>query len=171
MSEHLKTRITTMGPKKILALDGGGIRGMMTIEVLAEIENLLRQQMKKGPEFRLAHFFDFVAGTSTGAIIAACVSSGMAVSEVREFYLKSGEEMFDKAFLLKRYRYKYEDEELAKKLQNVFGEDTTLGSDNLQTVLMMVPSVPNEGWATPLLGRASRTLASAQRGRMRSRIA
>lgn len=41
MSEHLKTRIMAKGPKKILALDGGGIRGMMTIEVLEEIENQL----------------------------------------------------------------------------------------------------------------------------------
>ncbi len=134
----LAERIQSPGPKKILALDGGGIRGMMTIEVLAEIESRLRQQMQKGPAFRLAHFFDFVSGTSTGAIIAACVSSGMAVSEIREFYESSGKEMFDKAFLLKRFRHKYEDEKLAEKLQAVFGKDTTLGSDELQTVLMMV---------------------------------
>jgi patatin-like phospholipase/acyl hydrolase len=138
MSQHLNARITAKKPKKILALDGGGIRGMMTVEVLAEIENQLRQQLKKGTEFRLSHFFDFVAGTSTGAIIAACVSSGMAVSEIREFYESSGKEMFDKAFLLKRFRHKYEDEKLAEKLRAVFGKDTTLGSDKLKTVLMMV---------------------------------
>jgi uncharacterized protein len=137
----LAERIQAPGPKKILALDGGGIRGMMTIEVLAEIENLLRQQLKKGPEFRLPHFFDFVAGTSTGAIIAACVSWGMSVSEIRKFYEDSGQEMFDKVFRLnvfKRFRTKYEDEKLAGKLQTVFGKNTTLGSDKLQTVLMMV---------------------------------
>lgn len=138
MSETLKTRITAKGKKKILALDGGGIRGMMTIEVLAEIEDLLRRELKKGPEFRLAQFFDFVAGTSTGAIIAACISYGMAMSDIRKFYESSGEEMFDKAFLLKRFRAKYEDEKLAIKLQQVFGEKTTLASDTLQTVLMMV---------------------------------
>jgi patatin-like phospholipase/acyl hydrolase len=134
----LAERIQASGPKKILALDGGGIRGMMSIEVLAEIESQLRQRLKKGPEFRLAHFFEFVAGTSTGAIIAACISFGMAVSEIREFYQRSGKEMFDKAFLLKRFRAKYEDEKLAKKLQEVFGKDTTLGTEKLQTVLMMV---------------------------------
>ena len=141
MSEQLIARIQAPGPKKILALDGGGIRGMITIEVLAEIENQLRQQLKKGPEFRLAQFFDFVAGTSTGAIIAACVSSGMTVSEIREFYESSGKEMFDRVFrlnLFKRFRTKYEDEKLAGKLQKVFGKNTTLGSSNLQTVLMMV---------------------------------
>lgn len=138
MSEKLNARITSAGPKKILALDGGGIRGMITVEVLAEIENLLRRKLGLGDDFRLADYFDFVAGTSTGAIIAACISVGMRVSEIRTFYLSSGTEMFDKAFLLKRFRYKYEDEKLAEKLQTVIGKETTLGSDKLKTVLMMV---------------------------------
>ncbi len=141
MSEQLKARIKATGPKTILALDGGGIRGMITIEVLEEMENLLRRELHKGPEFRLAQFFDFVAGTSTGAIIAACISSGMAVSEIREFYERSGKEMFDKVFLLnvsKRFRTKYGDEKLAQQLQRVFEKDATMGSDKLQTVLMMV---------------------------------
>lgn len=138
MNDHLKTRITTRGPKKILALDGGGIRGMITVEVLAEIESLLSKKTGRGKGFRLASYFDFVAGTSTGAIIAACISVGMTVSEIREFYLSSGEEMFDKASLLKRFRHTYGDEKLAKKLQLVFGKDSTLGTEKLKTVLMMV---------------------------------
>jgi patatin-like phospholipase/acyl hydrolase len=109
MSTQLTTRIQAPGPKKILALDGGGIRGMMTVEVLANIENLLRQKLGRGDDFVLADYFDFVSGTSTGAIIAACISIGMKVSDIRTFYISSGEEMFDKAFLLKRFRHKYED--------------------------------------------------------------
>ena len=62
----------------------------------------------------------------------------MKVSDIRDFYTRSGEEMFDKSFLLKRFRYKYEDEKLAAKLQEVFGKTTTLGSDKLKSVLMMV---------------------------------
>lgn len=138
MSEKLNARIVSTGPKKILALDGGGIRGMIAVEVLAEIESQLSKKTGRGKDFRLADYFDFVAGTSTGAIIAACISVGMTVSEIRSFYLSSGEEMFDKASLLKRFRYTYEDERLAEKLQTVFGKDTTLGSDTLKTVLMMV---------------------------------
>jgi patatin-like phospholipase/acyl hydrolase len=126
------------GPKKILALDGGGIRGMITVEVLAEIENLLRKKLGRGDDFVLADYFDFVSGTSTGAIIAACISLGMKVSDIRTFYISSGEQMFDKASLLKRFRHKYEDEKLAAKMQEVFGKDTALGSDKLKTVLMMV---------------------------------
>ncbi len=136
--EALKQRISAPGPKKILALDGGGIRGIMTVEVLAGIEDTLRRQLNRGSEFVLSDYFDFFAGTSTGAIIAACLALGMSASEIRTFYVASGKEMFDKAFLLKRFRYKYEDEKLAEKLQQVFEKGTTLGSDRLKTLLMMV---------------------------------
>ena len=134
----LTDRINTPGPKKILALDGGGIRGMITVEVLAEIEDLLRKKLCHRPDFVLADYFDFVAGTSTGAIIAACISLGMKASDIRQFYLDGGAEMFDKAFLLKRMHYKYEDDKLVSRMQETFGRDTKLGSDRLRTVLMMV---------------------------------
>ena len=138
MNQELIERIKAPGPKKILALDGGGIRGMITVEVLAEIESMLRQKLGRGDDFVLADYFDFVSGTSTGAIIAACISLGMKVSDIRTFYISSGRDMFDKASLFKRFRHKYGDEKLAAKMQTVFGEDTTLGSDKLKTVLMMV---------------------------------
>ena len=141
--EALKQRIAAPGPKKILTLDGGGIRGMMTVEVLAGIEQILRQKMNNN-RLVLADWFDFFAGTSTGAIIATCLSLGMSTDEIRSFYLESGKEMFDKAFLLRRFRYKYEDEKLAGKLKEVFNKfdksvgNVTLGSDKLRTLLMMV---------------------------------
>lgn len=133
----LTERITKPGPKKILTLDGGGIRGIMTVEVLAGIEKILRDK-QNNPKLVLSDWFDFFAGTSTGAIIATCLALGMSTDEIRTFYLASGEEMFDKAFLLKRFRYKYEDEKLAGKLKEVFGAKTTLGSNKLKTLLMMV---------------------------------
>ncbi|UVT14918.1 MAG: patatin-like phospholipase family protein [Nitrospira sp.] len=140
MSEQLKARIKATGPKKILALDGGGIRGMITIEILAAIEELLREtrpQEERG-SFVLADYFDFVAGTSTGAILAACISLGMPVSKIRKFYEGSGKDMFDKASLFKQFRYKYTDENLACKLKQEFGEKTTLGDAKLRSLLMMV---------------------------------
>lgn len=140
MSAHLIPRITAKGPKKILALDGGGIRGMITVEILSAIEELLRtaQPQDKRATFVLGDYFDFVAGTSTGAILAACISMGMPVAKIRDFYVKSGAEMFDKASLLKKWKYKYNDEGLADKLKQELGGDTTLGSDKLRTMLMMV---------------------------------
>jgi patatin-like phospholipase/acyl hydrolase len=135
---NIAQRIQTPGLKKILALDGGGIRGMITVEILGRIEELLRSKLGKGADFVLGDYFDFVAGTSTGAIIAACISRGMKVQEIRDFYVSCGAEMFDKACLLRRFRYKYEDDKLAAKMRSIFGADTKLGSDKLRTVLMMM---------------------------------
>ena len=58
--------------RKLLALDGGGIRGLITVEVLDAIEEELRATAR-ADDLRLADEFDYVAGTSTGAIIATCV--------------------------------------------------------------------------------------------------
>ncbi len=133
-------RVKAQGSKKILALDGGGIRGMITVEILAFLEDLLRKTRPAAQQasFVLADYFDFVSGTSTGAILAACLSMGMPVSKIREFYVNSGKDMFDKASILKKFRHKYEDEGLANKLKQELGADTTLGSDTLKTLLMMV---------------------------------
>src|SRR5688500_8493831 len=87
-------RLESRGPKKLLALDGGGIRGAMTIEVLAAIERTLREA-SGNPELVLADYFDFVSGTSTGAILAASISHGMSTDALRTFYEESGPLMFD----------------------------------------------------------------------------
>ncbi len=125
-------------PRKLLALDGGGIRGTIAIEILAEIEKILQQALSRDNTFVLADYFDYIGGTSTGAMIATCLSLGMRAEEIREFYISSGKEMFDKAQLLRRFRYKYEDDKLAQLLQDVIGVDTTLGSDKLKTLLLLV---------------------------------
>ncbi len=132
-----RDRINADGPKKILALDGGGIRGMITVEILAGIEEMLRNALGR-EDFVLADYFDYVAGTSTGAIIATCISLGMPVAKIREFYINSGKEMFDKAFILRRFRYQYEDEKLSDKLRETVGADTTFGSEKLRTLLLIV---------------------------------
>lgn len=133
----VQERIAVPGPKKILALDGGGIRGILTIEILAAIEKTLREHVNK-KDMVLADYFDFVAGTSTGAIISTCISLGMPVDAIRKFYTDSGAEMFDKAFFLKLLHHKYSDEKLKGKLQEVIGKNTTLGSDKLKTLLLLV---------------------------------
>jgi len=133
----LMERIEREGPKKLLAVDGGGIRGVLALEVLQKIEDLLKAKSGR-PDFRLADYFDYIAGTSTGGIIAAGLSMGMSVGEILKFYQEAGAQMFVKANLLRRLRYKFEDEPLAEKLREVFASDTTLGSEKLQTLLLLV---------------------------------
>jgi uncharacterized protein len=131
-------KLSKNGPRKLLALDGGGIRGIITIEVLARIESLLQQELGRDGTFLLSEYFDYIAGTSTGAVIAAALSLGKRVDWLRNFYLTSGQEMFDRASLIEQYYYKYRDERLAALLRAEFGETTTLGSDNLQTLLLLI---------------------------------
>jgi hypothetical protein len=72
------------GPKRILALDGGGVRGILTLGFLKEIERILAERHGNDPHFRLCDYFDLIAGTSTGSIIAASLAQGKTVAEVIE---------------------------------------------------------------------------------------
>jgi predicted acylesterase/phospholipase RssA len=139
-------RIDAPGPKRILACDGGGIRGLMSIEILSGVEATLRATTDK-PDLVLADWFDFVCGTSTGAIIATCIALGMPMQLIRDFYLRSGSLMFEKASVLKRLRYTYNDEPLAAMLRTEIDraldrtdakEPATLGDPGLRSMLMMV---------------------------------
>lgn len=142
MNTQVLDRIGRPGPKKILTCDGGGILGLISVEILAKLEADLRARLGK-PGLLLSDYFDFVCGTSTGAIIAACISAGMSIDGIREFYVASGAQMFDKASVLKRLHYNYNDEPLAKKLRAELDKalhetGATLGSVNLRTLLLMV---------------------------------
>jgi patatin-like phospholipase/acyl hydrolase len=125
-------------PRKLLALDGGGIRGVLTLQVLIRMEELLAKESGQNEEFRLCNFFDYIGGTSTGAIIAAGLARGMSAQELSDFYIKTGPAMFDKSFILYRLRHLYESEPLANELKKTFGEDTNLFPENLKCLLLVV---------------------------------
>jgi len=148
MNQQVLKRIQSAGPKKILACDGGGILGLMSVEILARLEADLRVRLGK-PDLVLADYFDFVCGTSTGAIIASCIATGMSIDQIRKFYVDSGQQMFDKASLLHRLQYSYNDEPLARKLREELDktlkhapsaaeQNASLGDAGLRTLLMMV---------------------------------
>jgi len=123
--------------RRLLALDGGGIRGAITLEILAAIEEIVRRKLGRADAL-LADYFDYIAGTSTGAIIATGLSLGMSVAEMRRFYVEVGPEMFSRAGVLRRFHYKFDQDRLAAQLKAVFGADTRLGSQKLRTLLMLV---------------------------------
>ncbi len=135
----LSQRYENEQPRKILSLDGGGIRGVLTLEILFELEKQLKAELKKDDAFRLSDFFDYIGGTSTGAIIAAGLTLGMSVQQLLDFYEQKGEAMFDKAFLLKRVKYFYNDGPLLKELKNTFGDgDIDVQSGTFKTLLLVV---------------------------------
>ena len=134
----LEGRYNKKSPRKLLALDGGGIRGVLTLQVLIRMEELLREKSGQGDNFRLCNFFDYIGGTSTGAIIAAGLARGMSAKELSDFYMKAGPAMFDKSFILFRLRHLYESKPLQVELQKTFGKDTTLSPNDLKCLLLVV---------------------------------
>jgi patatin-like phospholipase/acyl hydrolase len=135
----LSDRLESKGPRKLLAIDGGGIRGVLSLLILARIESLLIEESKRD-DYRLVDYFDYVAGTSTGGIIAAGVAMGMSVDDILAFYVNNGAQMFDKASIVNRLmlRDKFRSEPLAEQLQTVFGKETTLGAPELESLLLLV---------------------------------
>ena len=132
-----RDRIDAPGPKRLLALDGGGIRGILSLEILAKLERDLREVTGR-EDLVLADVFDYVGGTSTGAIIATGLAMGFEVERLRALYVERGAEMFDRARLLDRVRHLYDDGPLAAILRAELGPHTTLGSDDLRTLLLVV---------------------------------
>ena len=109
-------------PYKLLACDGGGIRGIISIEILAKIKDELRASSGKA-KLVLADYFDYVAGTSTGAIVATLVSLGFSVSEIRAFYLESGAQMFEKAAFWERWFWKFRPQRLEEMLKGILSQN------------------------------------------------
>lgn len=84
-------------PKKrvILCLDGGGMRGILTIQLLKKLE-----EVAGIPCYEL---FDMVAGTSTGGIIAGLITTGHTAADIEEMYISLVTEVFDKKLLGNRF--------------------------------------------------------------------
>ena len=76
------------GPKRMLSLDGGGVRGAIAIGFLERLESLIQEV--EGRPTLLCDWFDFIGGTSTGAIIAGALALGYRAADVRKFYLAPG---------------------------------------------------------------------------------
>ena len=130
----LQARYQKQGPWRMLALDGGGIRGLLTLGILEVIEKFIAGRTGKA----LHEYFDYIAGTSTGAIIAAGLARGLTVGRLIKFYQDNGEAMFEPSRLMDRVKSFYTADPLRYKLQEVFGENTTLEPQNLKCLLLVV---------------------------------
>lgn len=138
-------------PKRILALDGGGLRGILSLALLQRIEDVLRRRHANSADFRLCHYFDLIAGTSTGAIIAAALALGWTVEEIRKRYMSLGARVFTKSLLRRGLlRAKYDQAMLIDELKGVYGAHTTMGSRELKTGLLVVTKRIDTGSPWPI---------------------
>ena len=87
-----RRRVPLSWPKdrafRILAIDGGGIRGVFPAAFLAALEN------RHLGGCSIAGYFDLIAGTSTGGIIALGLGARLRADEIRDLYVKRGCEVF-----------------------------------------------------------------------------
>lgn len=116
-------------PRRILTIDGGGLRGVVAIAFLEEIERAISRQA--GHPVPLRDHFDLIGGTSTGAIIATALALNMSLKELKARY-------FDLAPIVFRRRWNALDGVLprfsAEDLEVYVGEITkerTLESSDL----------------------------------------
>jgi uncharacterized protein len=124
------------GPKRILSLDGGGVRGIGSIAFLEKLEAEITE-IESRPTL-LAEWFDLIGGTSTGAIIASALSLGYRVSDIRKFYEQLAPQVFKRSrWRLSGWQAKFDARRLKKELAVVIGE-RTLDSPDVLTGLCMV---------------------------------
>lgn len=127
---------------RILSLDGGGIRGIVTVELLRRLKATAG----------LEHFLDdvdLIAGTSTGGLLALGIGRGRDLDAIREVYVKDGPEIFDDSWLddlldlgkLRGADYKITG--LRRVLKRILGTKTTL-ADLERQVLVTTFDLDNE---------------------------
>ncbi|WP_243297748.1 CBASS cGAMP-activated phospholipase [Bacillus litorisediminis] len=119
--------------KKVLSIDGGGIKGVFPASFLATLEESIGEN--------IGDYFDLIVGTSTGGIIALGLASGMSAKDILGFYENEGPNIFKGNRLLKTMRWisvaKYSEEPLDLALKKCFG-DKRIGECKTR---VMIPSL------------------------------
>jgi patatin-like phospholipase/acyl hydrolase len=109
-------------PFRILALDGGGIKGAYTASVLATLEETTSRACRD--------HFDLIAGTSTGGIIAIGLGLGLSARDLCKFYAERGNDIFPVSGVVGQrlraarqlFRPKHDAMRLRSALMSAFGE-------------------------------------------------
>jgi len=119
--------------RRILALDGGGIKGTFSASFLAQLEKKLQHP--------IAHYFDLIVGTSTGGIIALGLGLGLSAADLLSFYVTAGPEIFCRRSRIPLWTRlgmgKYDPDRLRHHLTQSFG-DRLFGESRSRLV---IPSV------------------------------
>lgn len=159
----LLDRLSSPAPKKILSLDGGGMRGALTLGFLEKIEAVLRERLNN-PRLKLCDYFDLIGGTSTGSIIASALAIGMEVAEIKEKYFELGKFIFGSKNdwyipweTWKRLKKKYEEGPLEDELKKLFGDITLGDMERIKTGLCIVAKRADTNSIWPLINHPNGT--------------
>lgn len=109
--------------KKIISIDGGGVRGIVAAHILSVLENKLQSPLHE--------YVDLVSGTSTGSIIGAGVSDGIPMSDMLDFYYTDASKIFNKKNVKQKFKSvfglkgpRYDIKDLIEALENRYTANT-----------------------------------------------
>lgn len=120
---------------RVLALNGGGVRGLFTISVLAEIERVLSDG---DPDVSIGSYFDLIAGTSIGGILALGLADGRTARELEKSFRKQAPTIFPKnkftpSFIHKKWKslcalfgHRYDGCRINAAVESILGKDRTI---------------------------------------------
>src|SRR5437016_2708903 len=113
--------------KRILSIDGGGIKGVFPASFLASVEEDIGD--------RIAKYFDLIVGTSTGGIIALALGLGYPAKDILQFYEELGPQVFKRPPIWRRIVFaKYSHDALKAALESQFG-GRRLGESSARLVI------------------------------------
>lgn len=128
---------------KVLALNGGGVRGLFTITLLAELEAIIEKR-EKLENVKIGDYFDLITGTSIGGILALGLASGKSARELKQAFEDNAQHIFP----LKRFKQKkwwnllrrsiYESEPLYETVKSMIGDTIKFEDLNKRVMITSV---------------------------------
>jgi patatin-like phospholipase/acyl hydrolase len=128
---------------KILALNGGGVRGLFTITLLAELENIIEKR-ESLENVKIGDYFDLITGTSIGGILALGLASGKSARQLKQAFEDNAQHIFP----LKRFKQKkwwhllrrsiYESEPLYETVKSMIGDTIKFEDLNKRVMITSV---------------------------------
>lgn len=116
--------------RRILSIDGGGIKGVFPASFLATIEDSIND--------KISNYFDLIVGTSTGGIIALGLGLGFSAKEILDFYEILGPKIFGRVPIMQSLKQlifsKYSQKHFREALETKFG-GKQLGESNKRLVI------------------------------------
>lgn len=134
-------------PFRILSLDGGGVRGIIAAIMLAAIEKQINQPLNK--------YFDLIAGTSTGSLLAAAIATGRSSQEMIDLYRNEGLRIFPYQSRWTWQRFpllfkhgisapKFSQQGLVQVLQETFGDTKFFGINSPRLIIISYDTIERE---------------------------
>ena len=132
-----------LDPIKVLSLNGGGVRGLFTITLLAELESIIENRENR-ENVKIGDYFDLITGTSIGGILALGLASGKSARELKQAFEDNAQHIFP----LKRFKQKkwwhllrrsiYESEPLYETVKRMIGDTIKFEDLNKRVMITSV---------------------------------